>query len=111
MTAGPGDRGGVTPLPIHSVLPDLLAALRDGPRALLVAPPGAGKTTAVAPALLTEPWGRGARPPRAPPPPPPRPPPPAPRGGGPRPGPPPPPAPPAPAADAPRGWPPPPHGS
>ena len=41
-------------LPIHSVLPDLLAALREAPRAFLVAPPGAGKTTAVAPALLNE---------------------------------------------------------
>ena len=47
------------PLPIHAVLPELLAALRDGPRALLVAPPGAGKTTAVAPALLAESWCSG----------------------------------------------------
>ena len=46
-------------LPIHAVLPDLLAALRDGPNAVLVAPPGAGKTTAVAPALLAEPWCTG----------------------------------------------------
>ncbi len=46
-------------LPIDSVLPDLLATLRDGPRALLIAPPGAGKTTRVAPALLTEPWCSG----------------------------------------------------
>ncbi|HEY0326634.1 MAG TPA: ATP-dependent helicase HrpB, partial [Allosphingosinicella sp.] len=45
-------------LPIHAVLPDLLAALRDGSNAVLVAPPGAGKTTAVAPALLGEPWLR-----------------------------------------------------
>ena len=43
-------------LPIHVVLPELLAALRAGPNAVLVAPPGAGKTTAVAPALLGEPW-------------------------------------------------------
>lgn len=43
-------------LPIHHVLPDLLAALRAGPNAVLVAPPGAGKTTMVAPALLAEPW-------------------------------------------------------
>ena len=43
-------------LPIHAVLPDLLAALRTGSNAVLVAPPGAGKTTAVAPALLDEPW-------------------------------------------------------
>lgn len=46
-------------LPIHSVLPDLLAALRVGSNAVLVAPPGAGKTTAVAPALLAEPWCAG----------------------------------------------------
>ena len=47
------------PLPIEAVLPDLLAALRGGTRALLVAPPGAGKTTRVAPALLGEPWCHG----------------------------------------------------
>jgi ATP-dependent helicase HrpB len=41
------------------VLPDLLAALRAGSNAVLVAPPGAGKTTAVAPALLGEPWCDG----------------------------------------------------
>ncbi len=46
-------------LPIHQVLPDLLVALRAGSTAVLVAPPGAGKTTAVAPALLAEPWCRG----------------------------------------------------
>ncbi|MEO7814909.1 MAG: ATP-dependent helicase HrpB, partial [Sphingomicrobium sp.] len=44
----------LTRLPIDDVLPDLLAALRGGPRALLVAPPGAGKTTRVAPALVGE---------------------------------------------------------
>ncbi len=43
-------------LPIQAVLPELLAALREGPSAVLIAPPGAGKTTAVAPALLDEPW-------------------------------------------------------
>jgi ATP-dependent helicase HrpB len=46
----------MTNLPIHAVLTDLLAALRTGSNAVLVAPPGAGKTTAVAPALLHEPW-------------------------------------------------------
>ncbi len=46
-------------LPIHAVLPDLLAALRAGSSAVLVAPPGAGKTTAVAPALLDQPWCSG----------------------------------------------------
>ena len=40
------------PLPIDAVLDDVLAALRSGTRALLIAPPGAGKTTRVAPALL-----------------------------------------------------------
>ena len=46
-------------LPIHDVLPRLLDALRRGNSAVLVAPPGAGKTTAVAPALLDEPWCTG----------------------------------------------------
>ena len=46
-------------LPIHAVLPDLLAALRGGAAAVLVAPPGAGKTTAVARALLDQPWCAG----------------------------------------------------
>lgn len=46
-------------LPIRSVLPDLLSALRENNAAVLVAPPGAGKTTAVAPALLGEEWCDG----------------------------------------------------
>ncbi|QNE33143.1 ATP-dependent helicase HrpB [Sphingomonas sp. NBWT7] len=46
-------------LPIHAVLPDLLATLRARSSAVLVAPPGAGKTTAVAPALLAERWCTG----------------------------------------------------
>lgn len=46
-------------LPIDAVLPDLLSALRAAPRALLIAPPGAGKTTRVAPALLAESWCTG----------------------------------------------------
>ncbi|HEY6814238.1 MAG TPA: ATP-dependent helicase HrpB [Croceibacterium sp.] len=46
-------------LPIHAVLPDLLAALRARNSAVLIAPPGAGKTTAVAPALIAEPWCTG----------------------------------------------------
>jgi ATP-dependent helicase HrpB len=46
-------------LPIDAVVPDLLAALRDHVRALLVAPPGAGKTTKVAPALLGDDWCTG----------------------------------------------------
>jgi len=43
-------------LPVEAVLPHLLAALAAGSNAVLVAPPGAGKTTAVAPALLGQPW-------------------------------------------------------
>ncbi len=46
-------------LPIHAVLPDLRATLRERSNAVLVAPPGAGKTTAVAPVLLSEPWCTG----------------------------------------------------
>ena len=46
-------------LPIDDVLPDLLAALREQKRALLIAPPGAGKTTKVSPALLGEAWCGG----------------------------------------------------
>ena len=49
----------MTQLPIHAVLPDLLAALRTRSSAVLIAPPGAGKTTAVAPALLDEDWCSG----------------------------------------------------
>jgi len=47
-------------LPIHAVLPGLLTALRERTSAVLIAPPGAGKTTAVAPALLAEPWCTGS---------------------------------------------------
>ncbi|MEN9717865.1 MAG: ATP-dependent helicase HrpB, partial [Pseudomonadota bacterium] len=50
----------MTDLPIHAVLPDLLAALRQRTGAVLIAPPGAGKTTAVAPALLDQPWCSGS---------------------------------------------------
>ncbi|HEX8936918.1 MAG TPA: DEAD/DEAH box helicase, partial [Sphingomicrobium sp.] len=46
-------------LPVDQVLPELIAALRDRTRALLIAPPGAGKTTRVAPALLQESWCGG----------------------------------------------------
>jgi ATP-dependent helicase HrpB len=46
-------------LPIQAVLRELLTALRDGNRALLIAPPGAGKTTGVPPALICEAWCSG----------------------------------------------------
>jgi ATP-dependent helicase HrpB len=42
----------VQPLPIDPLLPELAAALRDHPALVLEAPPGAGKTTRVPPALL-----------------------------------------------------------
>lgn len=48
-------------LPVLDVLPDLIAALDGAGQAVLVAPPGAGKTTAVAPALLDRPWAEGRR--------------------------------------------------
>ena len=51
----------MTRLPIDDALPDLLAALRQRPSAVLVAPPGAGKTTRVPLALLDEPWTAGGR--------------------------------------------------
>lgn len=46
-------------LPIVSVLPDIRATLRDRGAGVLIAPPGAGKTTAVAPDLLGQPWCSG----------------------------------------------------
>ena len=50
-----------TPLPIDEALPGLIAALRQNPNAVLVAPPGAGKTTRVPLALLDEPWVAGRK--------------------------------------------------
>lgn len=46
-------------LPISSVLPELMATLERSSNAVLIAPPGAGKTTAVAPEMLKQPWARG----------------------------------------------------
>ena len=46
-------------LPVDAVLPELLATLRSRSSIVLVAPPGAGKTTGVAPTLLGEPWCTG----------------------------------------------------
>ena len=45
-----------TALPIDEALPELTAALRAGNAAVLVAPPGAGKTTRVPLVLIDEPW-------------------------------------------------------
>jgi ATP-dependent helicase HrpB len=52
---------GVPPLPIEAALPLLRAALAERPCAVLVAPPGAGKTTRAPLALLDEPWAWGKR--------------------------------------------------
>src|SRR4051794_12615964 len=50
-----------TPLPIDEALPELAATLAARPNAVLVAPPGAGKTTRVPLALLDEPWVDGRK--------------------------------------------------
>src|SRR5580704_4896924 len=44
------------PLPIDDALPNLTAALAGHNAAVLVAPPGAGKTTRVPLVLAREPW-------------------------------------------------------
>src|SRR5580700_11145001 len=51
----------VSPLPIDAALPDLTAALRGNNAAVLVAPPGAGKTTRVPLVLAREEWAQKAR--------------------------------------------------
>ncbi|MBS7538714.1 ATP-dependent helicase HrpB [Ancylobacter lacus] len=50
-----------SPLPIDEALPALQASLAARPNAVLVAPPGAGKTTRVPLALLDAPWMAGRR--------------------------------------------------
>src|SRR6056297_1496391 len=47
MPRGIADKATMTTLPIHSAIPGLLDALRTRGRAVLQAPPGAGKTTVV----------------------------------------------------------------
>src|SRR5205823_4099338 len=49
------------PLPIDPALPELTAALRAQSAAVLVAPPGAGKTTRVPLVLAAEPWAAGQK--------------------------------------------------
>jgi ATP-dependent helicase HrpB len=50
-----------SPLPIDAALPQLIEALRAGNAAVLVAPPGAGKTTRVPLVLAEEAWAAGRR--------------------------------------------------
>jgi ATP-dependent RNA helicase HrpB len=50
-----------TSLPIDAVLPELARTLAGSNAAVLVAPPGAGKTTRVPLALLDEPWAKGSK--------------------------------------------------
>ncbi|MFY9830903.1 MAG: DEAD/DEAH box helicase, partial [Rhodoplanes sp.] len=49
------------PLPIDEVLPELTETLAGHDTAVLVAPPGAGKTTRVPLVLADEPWARDKR--------------------------------------------------
>jgi ATP-dependent RNA helicase HrpB len=51
----------LSPLPIDVALPELTAALRANNTAVLVAPPGAGKTTRVPLVLADEPWAERRR--------------------------------------------------
>src|SRR6202046_1629958 len=50
-----------SPLPIDAALPELTAALRARHTAVLVAPPGAGKTTRVPLVLAEEAWAKDRR--------------------------------------------------
>ncbi|HEY0235214.1 MAG TPA: DEAD/DEAH box helicase, partial [Afipia sp.] len=50
-----------TPLPIDAVLGELSDTLARHNAAVLVAPPGAGKTTRVPLALLDAPWAKGKK--------------------------------------------------
>ncbi len=47
--------------PVDEILPALKAHLRERPNAVLVAQPGAGKSTRVPPALIDEPWVKGRK--------------------------------------------------
>ncbi|WP_420450177.1 DEAD/DEAH box helicase [Ilumatobacter sp.] len=65
MSDGSSFRSGPPPhlpdLPVVEAISDVLGALAERGRAILVAPPGAGKTTVVPLALLDEPWLDGRR--------------------------------------------------
>jgi ATP-dependent helicase HrpB len=57
----PESRMSASSLPVDAILPDLRAALVAGTRLVLEAPPGAGKTTRVPPALLDAGWLDGRK--------------------------------------------------
>jgi len=57
----PSQASSPAPLPIDDALGPLCAALGAQTNAVLVAPPGAGKTTRAPLALLDEPWAKGKR--------------------------------------------------
>ncbi len=57
----PGMSCAPSPLPVETILPELAAALAGHGNAVLVAPPGSGKTTRVPLALLEAPWLNGQR--------------------------------------------------
>jgi len=61
VPSGPPERPPLPDLPVVEAIPGTRAALADARRAVLVAPPGAGKTTVVPLALLDEPWLDGRR--------------------------------------------------
>ncbi|HYO99904.1 MAG TPA: helicase-related protein, partial [Pyrinomonadaceae bacterium] len=48
------------PLPIDSLLPEIIESLRETPRLVIEAPPGSGKTTRIPPALLDSGFAAGA---------------------------------------------------
>lgn len=69
ITGSPASAGGDahkmrtfdTSLPIDAILAQLIAALVGNNASVLVAPPGAGKTTRVPLVLLDEPWAKGKK--------------------------------------------------
>jgi ATP-dependent helicase HrpB len=61
MTSGESLRSFDTPLPIDAVLDDLARTLERNNATVLVAPPGAGKTTRVPLALLDAAWAKGKK--------------------------------------------------
>lgn len=61
MPSGPPGRPDLPDLPVLEAIPAVREALADAHRAVLVAPPGAGKTTVVPLALLDEEWLEGRR--------------------------------------------------